>query len=88
MVRDEEGKTDMTVADLAECLTDEIPGDLDPKGEVTDVLVRLDEDESRRYLDNSSGSIFFEHTLGDEKVIAFRCGDEAETDYDFFDDIN
>ena len=88
MVRDEEGKRDMTVADLMECLTDEIPGDLDSKGEVTDVLIRLEEDECPRYLDDSSGSIFFEHTIGEEKVIAFRCGYEAECDSDFYNDVD
>lgn len=88
MVRDEEGKRDMTVADLMECLTDEIPGDLDSKGEVTDVLIRLEENECLRYLDDSSGSIFFEHTIGEEKVIAFRCGDEAECDSDFYNDVD
>ena len=87
MIRDEEGKIDMTVDDLIECLTDELPNDPDPDGEVTDVLVRLDEDECPKYLDNSSDNIFFEYTVGGEKVIAFRCGDDAETDYDFYDEV-
>ena len=88
MVRDEEVDVDITVDSLMECLTEEIPGDLDPAGEVTDVLVRLGEDEFRKYLDDSSDCIFFEHTVGDEKVIAFRCGDDAECDDDFFDDVD
>ena len=82
----EVGERDMTVVKLIECLKEYSADDLE--GEETEVLVRLEEDECPRYLDDSSGSIFFEHTVGSEKVIAFRYGDEAETDYDFFDDVN
>ena len=88
LTRDVEGKLDMTVDKLIECLTDDLPDDPDPKGEETDVLVRLEEDKYSKYLDNSSDGIFFEYTVGGEKVIAFRCGDVAETDYDFFEDVD
>ena len=86
LTRDEVGKRDMTVAKLIECLNEDIADDTE--GEETEVLVRLDEDECPRYLDDSSGSIFFEYTIGGERVIAFHYGDEAEVDDDFFDDVN
>lgn len=38
-------------------------------------------------LDDSTGAIFFEHTVGGEQAIAFRCGDDAECDSDFMDDV-
>ena len=88
MVRDEKVEVDITVDSLMECLTTEIPGDLDPAGEVTDVLVRLGEDDCPKYLDDSSDCIFFEHTVGGEKVLAFHCGDDAEVDDDFFYDVD
>lgn len=86
LTRDEVGKRDMTVAKLIECLNEDIADDTE--GEETEVLVRLDEDKCPRYLDDSSGSIFFEYTFGGEKVIAFHYEDEAEVDDDFFDDVN
>lgn len=86
LTKDEVGERDMTVVKLIECLN-EYSAD-DSEGEETEVLVRLDEDECPRYLDDSSGSIFFEYTVGGERMVAFRCGDEAEVDDDFFDDVN
>jgi len=38
-------------------------------------------------LDDSTGAIFFEHTVGDGKVTAFRLGDDVECDTDFMDDV-
>ena len=66
-----------------ECLSENNP---DPDGEDTEVLVRLDEVDYMT--DFFSGHIFFEYTVGEEKVIAFRCGDEYDLDYDFMDDLN
>lgn len=86
--KDEVGKRDITVDNLIECLRENNADDSDPERDEVEVLVRLEEDECPRYLDDSSGSIFFEYTVGGEEVIAFRCGDEAEVDYDFFDDVN
>ena len=87
---DEDKTFEMTVAHLLECLTENHPDDPDPEGEEAEVVVRIydDGDEYLKYLDDSAGAIFFEYTVGDEKVMAFRCGDEAETKYDFFDDVN
>lgn len=84
---DEDEKEEMTVARLMECLSEVDPDSPDPEGEESEIFVRLNEDGCPRYLDDSSGSIFFEHTVGGEKVIAFRCGDDAEVDDDFFDDV-
>lgn len=87
LTRDVCGKRDFYVAKTIEILG-ENAAYTDSEGEEVEVLIRLKEDECPRYLDDSSGSIFFEYTVGDEKVMAFRCGDEAETNYDFFDDVN
>ena len=87
LTRDVCGKRDFYVAKTIEILGENIDYNIDPEGEEVEVLVRLDEDECPRCLDDSSGSIFFEYTVDGEDVIAFRCGDEAEVDDDFFDDI-
>lgn len=68
----------MTIARLIDCLGENDP---DPEGEDTEVLVRLDKEDNT--IDFLSESIFFEYTVGGEKVIAFplnglcrgwRCG--------------
>lgn len=88
LLRDEDEVGDMIVARLLDCLVKNDPDNSDPEDEDSEVLVRLDEDECPRYLDDSSDNIFFEYTVGGEEVIAFRCGDEYYTDYDFMDDFN
>ncbi|MBO7635758.1 MAG: hypothetical protein J6S89_04175 [Paludibacteraceae bacterium] len=77
LVRNEEEKRDMTVAKLQECLSLEYEEDPDPDGEETYLLVRLDDDENdTKDIYSCKEGIFFEHTVGDEKVIAFRSGDD------------
>ncbi|MBO7636097.1 MAG: hypothetical protein J6S89_05920 [Paludibacteraceae bacterium] len=86
LLRDEDENRDMTVARLLDCLSENNPDNPDPDGEDTEVLVRLGEVDYTT--DFFSGYIFFEYTVGEEKVIAFRCGDEYDLDYDFMDDLN
>ena len=77
LVRDEELKRDMTVARLLDCLSEEDEDDPDPDGEETYLLVRLDDDlNDTKDIYCEKENIFFEHTIGDEKVIAFRSGDD------------
>ena len=83
LLRDEDEKREMTVERLIDCLSENDPDNPDPDGEV---LVRLDEVDYTT--DFMPDCIFFEYTVGEEKVIAFRCGDEYDLDYDFMDDLN
>lgn len=77
----DEGK--MTVGRLMECLTENHPDDPDPEGKKTEVIVRTSEDDSCfNYLDKSESGIFFEHTIGNEKVIAFHPGDDVNGESD------
>lgn len=82
---DKDGIGEMTVARLLECLSENDSDNPDSEGEETEVYVRLDEDDCPRFIDYTSDCVFFEDTVGGEEVIAFRCGDEADTD--FLDDV-
>lgn len=84
----EVGDSVMTAARLVECLSEGNSDNSDPTGEVTDVLVYLDEEDGPRYIDGVPDRIFFEYTVDGEKVIAFRAGDEAEIDYGFRNDVD
>ena len=85
LLRDEDENRDITVARLLDYLGEINPDNPDPDGEDTEVLVRLDEVDYMT--DFFSGHIFFEYIVGEEKVIAFRCGDEDACDDDFFDGL-
>ena len=79
LIRDEEAKRDMTVSRLLDCLSEE--GEDDTDGEETYLLVRLDDDlNNTKDIFCEKDNIFFEHTIGEEKVIAFRSGDDWYSD--------
>lgn len=81
LVRNEEAKRDMTVARLLDCLSEEDEDNPDTDGEETYLLVRLDDDENdTKDIYCEKDDIFFEHTIGEEKVIAFRSGDDWYSD--------
>lgn len=77
--RDPEVENDLTVAKLKELLSDP-----DPESDDAEVLVR--DDNGLWYVYDGNASVFFEYTLGGEKVIAFRRGDDASDEDGFWDE--